>query len=58
MRLGALSTGHGLLQKLKLGLAPVTVGAKAPDMIRILFYRPRFFGKPMGVLTQSVMRGR
>jgi len=57
MRLAALSNGHALMQKLKIGLAPVMIGAKAPDMIRVLFYRPRFFGKPMGLLTQSVMRG-
>jgi uncharacterized peroxidase-related enzyme len=57
MRLENLTNGHALVQKLKLWLGPLFVGAKAPDMVRIMYYRPRFFGKTMGILTQSVMRG-
>src|SRR5262249_54977695 len=33
------------------------LGADAPDIMRILFYRPDFFGRPMGVLHQQVLRG-
>jgi uncharacterized peroxidase-related enzyme len=58
MRLGVLDGGQGLKHRLMLGLAPVVIGAKAPDLLRILFYRPRFFGKPMGLLSHSVMRGQ
>jgi uncharacterized peroxidase-related enzyme len=57
MRLSQVQTGHSLGKTIVLKLAPLMVGAQAPDMVRILFYRPRFFGKPMGLLTDSVMRG-
>jgi uncharacterized peroxidase-related enzyme len=57
MRLENVRSGHAVMQKIKLGVAPLTVGTKPPDMLRIMFYRPRFFGKTMGLLSQSVMRG-
>jgi uncharacterized peroxidase-related enzyme len=40
-----------------LRLSPLVVGAEAPEILRILFYRPEFFGKPMGALHQQVLRG-
>jgi hypothetical protein len=30
---------------------------RVPDVVRTLWYRPSFFGKPMSVWTQAVMRG-
>jgi uncharacterized peroxidase-related enzyme len=57
MRLPIVERGKGIKGKLMLTAAPVMIGAKAPDIMRVLFYRPRFFGKAMGVLTQSVLRG-
>jgi uncharacterized peroxidase-related enzyme len=57
MRLGCVRDGHGLKQRLMLAAGRLVVGAKAPDIVRILLYRPKFWGRPAGVLTQAVLRG-
>jgi uncharacterized peroxidase-related enzyme len=56
IRLKCLRSGHNLAGKLKLRLAPLLVGAKAPDLMNVLFYRPRFFGKPVSRLHQELLR--
>lgn len=33
-------------------------GVETPDLANVLFYRPRFFGRPWGRALQSIMRGR
>jgi uncharacterized peroxidase-related enzyme len=40
-----------------LKLSPLVTGAPAVDILRILWYRSEFFGKPAGPLQQAVMRG-
>jgi len=40
-----------------LKLSPIVSGAPAPDILRILWYRSEFFGKPVAPLQQAVMRG-
>lgn len=58
MRLSKVKHGHAWKAKLFLTLiAPVVLGARVPDVIRTLVYRPRFFGKRFSGLTQRVMRG-
>ena len=57
MRLGKLDTGHSLKRWMMLKLAPMVMGAPAPDILRVLWYRPQFFGKPAGPVQQAVMRG-
>lgn len=57
MRLPRLNHGHRLPQKLLLGLIRLMSGHRAPDVLRLLFYRPELFGKPFSVWTQQVMRG-
>jgi uncharacterized peroxidase-related enzyme len=57
IRLPKVHSGQGLKHRLMLKLSPLVVGADAPEILRILFYRPDFFGKPMGVLHQQVLRG-
>jgi uncharacterized peroxidase-related enzyme len=57
MRLGCVGDGHGLKQRLILAAARLMVGANPADILRILLYRPKFWGKPAGVLTQDVLRG-
>ena len=57
MRLKRVEHGHRLPQKLILGMIRLMSGRRAPDIIRTLFYRPEFLGKPMSAWTQAVMRG-
>lgn len=57
MRLQRVEHGHRLKQKLILGMIRVFQGRRAPDILRTLFYRPEFLGRPMSEWTQAVMRG-
>lgn len=57
MRLDRVRHGHRLPQRLLLGIIRLTTGFRAPDIVRTLFYRPEFFGRPMSSWTQAVMRG-
>lgn len=57
MRLRTLDSGHRLPQKLILGLIRILRRRPAPDIVRTLFYRPEFLGRPLSVWTQAVMRG-
>jgi hypothetical protein len=57
VRLKRVEHGHRLPQKLILGMIRLMSGRRAPDIIRTLFYRPEFLGKPMSAWTQAVMRG-
>jgi hypothetical protein len=57
MRLQAVERGHRLPQKLIIALIRLTSGFRAVDIIRTIFYRPEFFGRPISAWTQAVMRG-
>lgn len=57
MRLRRLDSGHRLPQKLILGIIRLVNRRRAPDIIRTLFYRPEFLGRPVSAWTQAVMRG-
>jgi hypothetical protein len=57
MRLRVVEHGHRLPQKLILGMIRLMNGRRAPDIVRTLFYRPEFLGRPMSAWTQAVMRG-
>lgn len=56
MRLVKLNRGHRLPQKMILLMMRLT-GSPAPDIVRTLFYRPEFFGKPYSQCLQATMRG-
>lgn len=54
MRLPKVHEAHPILR----GLIRVVTGRPAPGVIRTLAYRSKFFGSPIGKLTQRVMRGK
>jgi uncharacterized peroxidase-related enzyme len=56
MRLAKVHKGHGLRDKAMLGLIRLSMG-HAAGVVRTLFYRKEFFGRPFSELTQQVMRG-
>ncbi|HJU76017.1 MAG TPA: peroxidase [Gemmatimonadaceae bacterium] len=56
MRLAKVHRGHGLPDRLMLGVMRIMAG-HAPGVVRTLKYRKDFFGRPFSELTQQVMRG-
>ena len=56
MRLTKLDNGQGLKHKLILKMMRLMMRSDPPDVLRLLFYRQGFFGKPFGDLTHAVMR--
>ena len=56
MRLSNIENGHRLRHKLMLKTMKLVMHMDPPDVVRTLMYRPEFFGKRFGVLTQSTMR--
>jgi hypothetical protein len=57
MRLDVLDHGHPLSTKTLFAVIRVMSGHRAPDVVKTLRYRPKFFGSPMGAVFQEVMRG-
>jgi hypothetical protein len=57
MRLDKLDHGHTFQQKLMLRAIKLFSGYRAPDVVKTLMYRGRFFGNAQSQLTQEVMRG-
>mgnify|MGYP000698514137 CR=1 FL=1 len=56
MRLNKVANGHKLKYRMILGAIKVASGG-APDVVRVFFYRPEFFGKAFSHLTHKAMRG-
>lgn len=56
MRLQKVHSGHRFREKAILGVMRLVMG-HAPGVVRTLFYRKEFFGRPFSELTQQVMRG-
>jgi hypothetical protein len=57
MRLAVVENGHTLARKALLLVVALMQRSRAPDVVRTLFYRPRFFGDKMCAWTNAVMRG-
>ena len=57
MRLSSVARGTRLKDKALFALIRVLRGHSAPDVIRVLRYRPRYFGAPFNQIMHEVMRG-
>ena len=57
MRLDVLDHGHKLCTKALFALIRVVSRHRAPDVLRVLMYRPEFFGAPINEVFQEAMRG-
>ncbi|HEY3567079.1 MAG TPA: hypothetical protein VGP73_04025 [Thermoanaerobaculia bacterium] len=56
MRLERVRKGEGI-KRLLLPVMSWKVGARVPDIVRTLLYRPKFFGGAYNAWIQAVMRG-
>jgi hypothetical protein len=57
MRLQNVERGDKPWVRLLYGVIRVASGYRAPDVVRTLWYRKRFFGGPHGRHTHAAMRG-
>jgi hypothetical protein len=57
VRLAVLDHGHTLGKKALLAMIRVMSRQPVHDVIKVMLYRPEFFGGPMGQVVQEVMRG-
>ena len=57
MRVEILHRGHGLKARAVLALIRVLSRHRVHDVIRLMLYRPEFFGGLNGKFTQELMRG-
>lgn len=57
MRLRVVENGQRLPQKLKMAVIRVLSRRRVTDVVRMLLYRPGFFGGHLAAWTQAVMRG-
>ena len=57
MRLAKVEDGHRLREKAILWLIGKMGGRRPPDVLRMLLYRPAFFGRPLSSLVHAVLRG-
>jgi uncharacterized peroxidase-related enzyme len=57
MRLSILDKGHGFGTKILFAMIRTFSGHPVLDVIKLVKYRPEFYGSPMGAVTQEAMRG-
>jgi hypothetical protein len=57
MRLDVLDRGHTFGAKALFAMIRVVSRRPPPDVVKLLKYRPDFFGEPMSHVFQHVMRG-
>jgi uncharacterized peroxidase-related enzyme len=57
MRLAILDSGHGLGTKVLFAVIRAASRQPVLDIIKLVKYRPEFYGKPMSAVTQEAMRG-
>lgn len=56
MRLRKVDQGEGI-KRFLLPVMSLKVGARVPDVVRTIIYRPKFFGHGFNEWIQDVMRG-
>lgn len=57
MRLAILNNGQRFGAKALFALMRVMSGHPAPDVVKLNYYRPDFYGTPMSALVHEAMRG-
>jgi AhpD family alkylhydroperoxidase len=57
MRLAILDKGHGFGTKLMFGMIRLFSGQRVVDAVKLVMYRPEFYGVPMKRITHQAMRG-
>jgi len=57
MRLSILDTGHGFGAKVLFAMIRLFSGQRVVDAVKLVMYRPDFYGNPMKRLTHEAMRG-
>jgi uncharacterized peroxidase-related enzyme len=57
MRLAILDTGHNFGTKVLFALIRLLTRQPTPEVVKLVSYRPDFFGAPMKKVTQEAMRG-
>ena len=57
MRLARVRKGHGLKAKLAMGVRRLVKGEPVPDVMRLLMYRPEFFGAAFARAQEAILRG-
>jgi hypothetical protein len=57
MRLGVFERNQRLKAKALLGLIRVVSRHRAPDVLRLVLYRPDFFGREMNEVFHEALRG-
>jgi AhpD family alkylhydroperoxidase len=58
MRLSILDSGHRFGTKVLFAVIRAVSRQPTPEVVKLLMYRPDFFGAHMKALTHEVMRGR
>jgi hypothetical protein len=57
VRLPRVDTGHSRGTRIQFGVLRTLFRLEPPDVVKMLFYRPDFFGKHLNRLSHAVMRG-
>ncbi|MDQ1531012.1 MAG: hypothetical protein QOE37_1117 [Microbacteriaceae bacterium] len=57
IRLKVIRRGRGLRARVMGLLLPLVSGGSAPGFVKVLVFRPRFFGAPIGRYGDAVLRG-
>lgn len=57
MRLSIVEHGHGFWSRLQMRLMGWMLRAPAPDVIKIVLYRPSFFGRKYARAVHAALRG-